>query len=224
MNGISYSLAQERAMKTIAELFGDLRYGVGTLRRSPLFAIVTILTFAVGIGATAAMFSLVKAVLLSPLPYREPNQLLIVHQTIPELRETYPIVGSNARSILAWQRSCRSSCNGVAAVGLGSAILTGTGAAPERLQAARVSTEFFEVIGVPPVLGRTLGAGDKSVVVLSFALWKRRFAGEPNVIGQVVKLDGESFEIVGVLPESFVIRFKDWSQDAIRYLRLPHSP
>ena len=196
----------------MTDLFKEMRYGVRALVRTPIFAIVSILTFAIGIGVTTAMFSLVNGVLLSPLPFRNADHLFIIHESIPELRDTYPVLGSNPRSLLAWQRECRVHCDGVAALGLGAAILTGSGA-PERLQGAQVSTNFFDVFGVPVQLGRTLHDGDETagVVILTHSLWRRRFGGDTTIIGRVVRLDDKPVQVIGILPESFTRRFADWS-------------
>jgi predicted permease len=188
-------------------LMRDTRHAVRSLRGQPLVTSTTLLTFALGIGATTVAFALVQSVLLRPLPYREPDRLVWVQQTVPEIAHQYPMVGVNARSFTRWQESCRTSCDSMAAFAADVATLTGMGE-PEGLVGARVSPSLFEVIGVGPVHGRAFTAaeadpGNDRVVMLSYDFWQRRFGGDRGVIGRTIRLDDVPLEIVGVLSSTF---------------------
>jgi putative ABC transport system permease protein len=196
-----------RVGRRLFELPGLARHTIRTLGTEPLFTATTIATFALGIGATTLVYALVQTVLIAPLPYRESDRLAFVQQVVPEIAERYPVLGVNPRSFLAWQTSCRTSCEAFAAVAADAATVTG-GGEPEGLVGARVSTGLFAVLGVAPARGRffdeaesTPGRG--SVAVITHGLWQRRFGGDADIIGHRMPLDGQPIEIVGVLPESF---------------------
>ena len=120
----------------------------------PLFTLTTVMTFALGIGATCVVFSLVHSVLLSPLPYREPDRLAFVQQVIPEIADRVPVLGVNPRSFTSWERACRATCEQLAALVASRSTLTGLGE-PEGLIGAKVSPALFDLLGTPPVLGRS---------------------------------------------------------------------
>jgi predicted permease len=165
------------------------------------------MTFAIGIGATAVVFSLVHSVLLSPLPYREPDRLTFVQQVIPEIADRVPILGVNPRSFTSWERSCRTTCEQMAALVSSTTTLTGLGE-PEGLVGAKISPALFDVLGIPPILGRFFtrdedAPGRNGVAIVTHGFWQRRLAGDPAVIGRVVMLDSGPVEIVGVLPATF---------------------
>ena len=182
----------------------ELRRKVRSLRHAPGFTAVTIFTLAVGIGANAAIFSVVNGVLLRPLPY--PNEARVVgvwHRApgldIPRLQqaeETYVLYRERARSFQE--------------IGLGDDFegnLTGVGE-PERVPAARVTSSMFTVLAVPPALGRTFSAeddepGGPDLAILSHGLWARRFGSDPNVLGKTIELNGVAREIIGVMPADF---------------------
>jgi putative ABC transport system permease protein len=185
-------------------LIQDLRYAVRSLLKSPGFTVVAVLTLALGIGANTAIFTVINAVLLKPLPYRAPERLVTVWHLYPsmggmEAGVSVPGFRDYSAQVRLFER---------AAVQTGwNPNLTGQGE-PERLNAARVSADWFAVYGVAPLLGRTLRpdeavAGNNHVVVLSHGMWNRMFGGDRGVIGRSLQLDGESFEIVGVMPPSF---------------------
>ena len=179
----------------------DFRVALRALRRRPLFTAVNIATLSLGIGATTAVYSFVDGVLLSPLPYSQPERLMTVQVEIPEWeRETVP----SPRAVDAWWRGCETSCREVAAVFAGRMIVGGAGGTPEALDGWRVTPGFFELLGVEPLLGRVFGFGEREpAVVLTFGLWQRRYGGDPSVLGRVVTLNGQPVAIVGVLPASF---------------------
>jgi putative ABC transport system permease protein len=188
----------------MSPLLFDLRYALRGLRRTPGFAVVVLLTLALGIGANSAIFSVVNTVLLKPLPYKEPERLVTIFHDYPALKLEAPITAPGFRAYRDRSRSFEQL-----AVGTGwAANLTGTGE-PERLSASRVSQQFFPALGVPPLHGRGFlvpeeEPGNDKVVVLSYGLWDRLFAGEANAIGKRISLNGDSYEVVGVMPRSFI--------------------
>ena len=188
----------------MAALVQDMRYAVRTLRKSPGFTAVAVLTLGLGIGANTAIFSVINAILLRPLPYREPEGLVTVEHVYPSLNHLQAPV--SVPGFLTYQS--KTQVFETAAVETGWAPnLTGRGD-PERLQAARVSGDWFATYGMPVALGRGLLAGDaaaghEKVVVLSDGFWQRIFGGDPGVVGQSLMLNGERYEVVGVTRPGF---------------------
>jgi predicted permease len=180
----------------------DLRHAVRGLRRDPGFAATAILTLALGIGASVGVFSIVRAVLLCPLPYHDPDRLVFVWNTNSEgLSTTF----SSGR-LLDLRRRVRS-LSGVAGIGhVPVNLLEGDRA--ERLLGATVSTNFFEVMGVPPLLGRTFDVGreQQRTVILTHGLWMRRFAGDPAIVGRRIRLDAGVYTVAAVMPAGFMWR------------------
>ena len=174
--------------------------------KNPGFAIVAILTLALGIGADTAIFSVVNAVLLRPLPYRDASRLLIIRESnarVGEVSVSYP-------DFLDWRQQSRSFAAMVAVHNVGFN-LSGVDK-PESISGYGVSPEFLSMLGVQPILGRDFlpaeeNAGTEPVVLLSYELWQSHLGADPNVLGRSLTLDGRSFTIVGVLPRSF--RFLD---------------
>ena len=188
----------------MATITRDLKYAVRTLRKSPGFTAVAVLTLGLGIGANTAIFSVINAVLLRPLPYKEPNRLVTVEHLYPSLNNLQaPVSVSGFQTYQAKQQVLQS-----AAVENGWAPnLTGRGD-PERLRASRVTGDWFATYGVPAALGRAFlpedaTAGHEKVVVLSDGFWRRSFGGDPKAVGQSLVLNGESYQIIGVMPASF---------------------
>jgi putative ABC transport system permease protein len=184
--------------------FRDIRHGVRVLARTPGFATVAILTVALGIGMNAAMFSVVNALLLKPLPYRDAGRTVMVWGTWPQ--RGFPRIPLFNAEFMDIQRGNHVFAD-TAGFKLFSANLTGAGE-PERLDGARASASFFSILGVAPLAGRTFTAredtpGANRVVVLSHGLWQRRFAGDRHVIGRGVVLDGATYTVIGVMPEEF---------------------
>jgi putative ABC transport system permease protein len=201
------AMQQFPAGQRILEILRDARLSARALLSQPLLTLTTVLTFALGIGATAVVFSLVHSVLLSPLPYREPDRLAVLQQVIPEIAERVPILGVNPRSFTAWEQACRTTCEAMAAIATTTTTLTGVGE-PVGIIGARITPGLFDVLGVPPLLGRPFTAEDdvpgrNRVVIVSHAFWQGRLAGDPAVVGRVLTLDGVAVEIVGVLPATF---------------------
>ncbi len=188
-------------------LWQDLRYGARMLLKRPGFAALAALTLAVGIGANTAIFSVVNTVLLRPLPYSDPDRLMLIRETkLPQFPE-FAIAPGN---FLDWQSQQETFDRFEAFRGF-YYNLTGTGA-PERLRASRVTAGLFPTLGVQPALGRDFLAeedrpGSDAVVIISHGLWQRRFGGDANIVGQPLQLNGRSYQVIGVMPES--LRFLD---------------
>ncbi len=217
----------------------DLRYGIRMLAKKPGFTLIAVITLALGIGANTAIFSVVNAVLLNPMPYRDPDRLIQFWETNPLKSWTQaPIAPAN---LFDWQQQ-NQSFEEIAAYmgsansgpGIAGLHLTGDGE-PERIKALYVTGNVFSVLGVDAMLGRTLREdetwqGKHTVVVLSHALWQRRFGGDPGVIGQNISLNGRNREVVGVMAPDFYFPSKEielwipmgWNQQQIAQLRRPH--
>ena len=186
-------------------LLHDLCHGLRTLLRQPLFTVVAVLVLGLGIGANTAVFSVIDAVLLRPLPYPHPDQLV-------QVRESTPSFESGSVSLpnyLDW-RAGQKTLTDIALSRGNSFNLAepGSKAIPERVNGAQVTANFFTVLGVRPALGRDFTEaedtpGGAKVALLSDGFWRRRFGENPAVIGQRLVLDAESYEIIGVLPASW---------------------
>ena len=185
-----------------ADIGQDLRYGLRTLIKNPGFTIVAVIALALGIGANSAIFSVVNAVLLRPLPYKNPDQLVVIWENATHLG--FPKDTPSPANFLDWRQQS-SLFEGMAAFAERSFNLTGVGE-PERLDGRRVSANLFEMLGVKPIVGRTFVPQEDrpgtKVVLLNEGLWKRRFGGDPAVVGRAVNLNGEPYTVVGVLPQT----------------------
>ncbi len=185
-------------------LWQDLRYGARMLRKQPSFTLIAVLTLALGIGANTAIFSVVNAVLLRPLPYEESERLVVIYETNPqqghdEMNVSYP-------NFSDWRAQSRSF-EQMAAYRSGGIILTGRDE-PARLQATVASADLFAMLRVKPLLGRVFlpeedKVGGAPVVVVSHAMWQSRFGGDEGLIGQQIKLNGRSNTVIGVMPAGF---------------------
>src|SRR3954463_2098410 len=183
-------------------MIADLRYALRMLAKSPAFTFVAILTLGLAIGANTAIFSVVNAVLLRPLPYPQAEQLVRVFGTQP----TLPEAPSSPANFLEWRTENQAFEHIATYVGKGFN-LTGTDK-PERVIGARVSGDLFQLLRVQPMLGRDFTAGEgrgggEPVVILSYEFWQRRFAGDPNAIRQTITLSDQTYTIVGVMPRGF---------------------
>ncbi len=185
----------------VADLMLDVRYALRRLRKSPGFSLATVLTLALGIGANAAIFTLVYGIVINPLPYSEPDRIVNLWHAAPGLGAdqfelspgTFVHFQDGADSFVALALYDRNAAN-----------LTG-GTEPERINIARVTSEIFPVLSVSPILGRALRSEDDEpgampVAVLSHELWRRGFGSDRAVLGRTIQLDGVSREIVGILP------------------------
>ena len=187
-------------METLSQ---DLRYGLRMLTKSPGFTAIAILTLALGIGANTALFSVVNGVLLNPLAYPHPGQLVAIYGSSPGF-ERAPITYPN---FLDWQRDTQTFSS-MAMYRNQDYTCMGTGEAAERFTGYQISADFFSTLGVTPVLGRTFRADDDRlgaapVVILGGGLWKRKFGSSLHVVGKSVVLNGTSYIVVGVIPASF---------------------
>src|SRR5438445_3865402 len=188
----------------VATLWRDLRFGVRVLRKNPGFTAIALLTLTLGIGINCAIFTVVNAVLLRPLPYPTSERLVLVQRHFPD--GLYPATSST--KFLFWREYSRGfeSMTGYAFASSG-VNLTGAGD-PERLHSLRVSADFFRTLGVQPMLGRSFTEdedrpGGPNAVVLSHALWQRRFEGNSEIVGRPIRLGGQSYTVVGVAPPEF---------------------
>ena len=190
-----------RGLRLFDELLGDLRYGIRSLRKNPGFATVAILTLALGVGASTAMFTLVDSVLLRPLPVHEPERLVVPLEVVPDRSLQ---VWTSPLNFFAW-RDGVESFEGLGGGHVQRRNLTGQGR-PEELPVLATTANFFTVLGIEPRLGRLYAESevDDPVGVVSHRLWQRRFGGDPDVVGRTITLDGESRTVIGVLPPDFL--------------------
>ena len=180
----------------------DFRFGLRMLIKNPIFTLIAVVTLALGIGANTAIFSVVDAVLLRPLPYPEANRLVFLWSTMNS--QGVPLSPSALPDYQGW-RDRNKVFDGLAAFYNGDFNLSSTGSPPELIQGAYVTANFFQVLKVFPSLGRLFTSeeeqfGRHHVVLLSYGLWQRRFAGDLNIVGRDVKLGGESYTVAGVMP------------------------
>ena len=184
----------------------DLRVAWRAMRRNPGFSVVAVATLALAIGANTAIFTVVDAILLRPLGYGDESRLFVVHEVVPKFGLLAPLVPVNAMHFLAWRKNV-SAFEQVAMIGGISRNLTGSGE-PQRLTGARVSPSLFPMLGARTQMGRTFLAeedqpGRDNVVLLNDKLWRSRFASDRNIVGRKILLDGQPYEVVGVLSPSF---------------------
>ena len=196
-----------RGVRVVEDLWHDARYGARVLLRSRGPALVAVVALALGIGANTAIFSVVNSLLLRPLPYRQPDQLVKAYQSAPDpSKGMLPSVWSYPRFEIL--RGESRSFASVAGYTQNQYNLTGTGE-PERLQVEMVSASYFPLLGVEAAAGRTFtadedgAAGANRAALLSHGLWQRRFGGDPKAVGQTIELDRRAFTVVGVLPPGF---------------------
>ena len=182
----------------------DLRYAGRILRKYPGFSLAIILTAALGIGANVTIFSVLDAVILEPLPYKDPDRLVRLSESnLEQNQNESPVSVPNFQD---WQRQ-QSSFEEVSALELATFNLTGRGE-PQRVAAARISANLVPMLGVNPALGRTFlpeeeKPGKNKVVLLSDALWQKQFGGDRSIVNQTIQLNGESYTVVGVMPPGF---------------------
>lgn len=193
----------------IRDLLQDTRYGARMLRKSPGLTGVAVLSLALGIGAISTIFSFVNGVMLRPLPYHEPERLVLLDETafkrgVPSMNVSFP-------NFVDW-REQNHSFEDIACYDTGGFAIAGGGpgggAEPEQLQGAFVNQGLFEILGIAPILGRTFTADEDQpdhdqVVILSYGLWQRRFGADPSALNQTVLLDNRSRTVIGVMPKGF---------------------
>ncbi|HEX8354310.1 MAG TPA: ABC transporter permease, partial [Pyrinomonadaceae bacterium] len=193
-----------RRMGMLGDFGQDLRYGLRVLLKNPGFTAVAVIALALGIGANSAIFSVVDTVLLRPLPYKDPDRLVMVWED--NTKQGYPTNTPAAANYIDW-RDQNQVFEGMAAIADQNFNLTGDGD-PERLTGRRVSASLFPLLGVAPQLGRAFAPeedrpGANKVVVLSHGLWQRRFGSDRDIAGKTLTLNGEGYQVVGVMPAHF---------------------
>jgi putative ABC transport system permease protein len=218
MGGMEQVKEDVRAVRMGALLetvYRDTRYAARTLARSPGFTAAAVLALALGIGATTAIFGVVDAVLLRPLPYHEPQRLAVLLH-----RGRNPVAPAN---FLDWKREA-SSFEAMGAADFWQANLTGVDT-PERVMGLHVTANLLPMLGVPPLIGRLFAPdedapGRQHTVVLGYRLWQRRFGGDPSVLGRAIVLDGEAHTVVGVMPRGFAFP-PFWARGAEMWAPMP---
>ena len=193
---------ERQTLPWIEPLWQDIRFGLRMLRKSPAFTAIAVMTLALGIGANTAIFSIVNGVLLNPLPFPHPEQLVVLHESKPNFEFgaiSYP-------NFQDWQKNNHTFSSMAISDGYYFS-LTGTGVA-EQLDGQFMTSDFFETLGVKPMLGRTFTQaeeqpGAEPVVLISEGLWKRKFETSPDVLHRRISLEGRSYAIIGVIPASF---------------------
>src|SRR6266542_3692312 len=216
----------ERGVRFLEEVWQDLRYGGRMLWKNPGFTLVAVITLALGIGANTAIFSVVNAVLLRPLPFAEPERLVMVWLKGSEAaggdRASLPVA-----DLLDWRAQNRSFESVGAFRNIAIAYNYIGGESPERVRATGVTANFFTTLGAQPALGRTFQSDDErpgaqQVVVISQQFWRKHFAADPQVIGRSINLSGASFTIVGVMPEAFDYPARDVEMWTAGQLQAPN--
>ena len=198
-------LWSQNTLALLDSIWRDLKYAARSLRRAPAFSVMAIFVMALGIGGTVAMFTVVREVLLNPLPFPDSKNLYTVWER-QNSGKTNPIAGAG---FLDWQKTT----GGVADMALvipwqGYNVSAEGGKLPESIDAGSVTWNFFRVLGVQPALGRTFTPGDDrkeapAAVILSHPFWVRRYSSDPNILGKSIYLDAKPFTVIGVLPETF---------------------
>ena len=188
----------------IESFWQDVRCGLRMLRKNSGFAAVAVLTLALGIGANTAIFSVIHAVLLRPLPYDNPDRIVVLLESNPA--RGFGQFAVSPPNYMDWKKDS-TVFQHMASVSRGDFNYTG-GAEPERLTGAHVAASFFSVLGAQPALGRTFlpeddVVGKASVVVLSYGLWTQHFGGDPQILGKSLTLDGQSYRVIGVMQNGF---------------------
>jgi predicted permease len=196
------------SIRWLDTLVQDVRYAFRTFARNPSFVAVVVVTLALGIGANVAIFSVVHSVLLKPLPYVAPDELYSVDIVVAERREQIPSIPVSVQVYQEW-RAAQTVFQGISAVRPWEANLTSDGD-PERVGGARVSTNFFSLLGVSMARGRDFQVaeeqpGNERVVVISDALWRTRYGSDANALGRTILINGEPHTIVGVAPPSLLV-------------------
>ena len=202
VEGVKEECRESRRVHVIETLLQDIRYGLRMMRRSPGFTAVAIITLGLGIGANTAIFSVVNGVLLNPLPFPHPEQLVFLGESKPNFTNgslSYP-------NFLDWKRENHSFSAMAVVRGYGY-ILTVSGES-EQIKGLLISSELFDMLGVKPVIGRSLRAGEDAiggppVALIREGLWKRKFGASPDVLGRSITLDGRNYTIIGVIPAGF---------------------
>ncbi|MGH9745225.1 MAG: ADOP family duplicated permease [Candidatus Acidiferrales bacterium] len=210
VEGVKEDCREQRSGFWFEAVVADVRYALRMLRKNPGFAIIAILTLALGIGANTAIFSVLNGVILKPLPYAQPDRLALIWTELASAgQKRAPSSGPDMIDIARRSRLLQD----VGGIWVGSSALTGTGE-PEQIKIGFVTGNFLTILGVAPARGRLFQTADglkgaAPAIILSDGLWRRRFGADPNIVGKSVTADGESFAIAGVMPENFRLIFAE---------------
>jgi predicted permease len=211
-------LWQQNSVAPFENLARDLRYTIRTLARTPGFTLTAILVMALGIGATTALFTIVKSVLLNPLPYPHSSRLVSLYESDIVSNSPTPWDPVAGGVFHEWQRATRNTAQmAMTSPWQGYNVSAGGGKLPEAVSAVWISWNFFHVLGVAPALGRDFLASDdqpsaQATAILSNTFWRRRFGADPAIVGKSVYLDAKPYTIIGVMPASFVWNFNAKTQ------------
>ncbi len=183
-------------------IWQDLRYSLRTFRKSPGFTLIAILALALGIGANTAIFSVVNTVLIRPLPYTAPDQLVWIWESSPANEIPHEV--ASYPNFNDWRQQGQAF-NGMAGFVSTNSFMTADDGTLERIPSGAVVGDFFSVLGVTPTYGRTFlsDESENRVVILSHALWQRRFGGNPQIVGQQINMQGGQSTVVGIMPPHF---------------------
>lgn len=201
---------EARGVGSVEMLLQDLHYGARMLLKDPSFTLVAVLTLALGIGATTAIFSVVDSVLLHPLPFRDPSRLVVVWENFLTLNHPHNVAAP--ANFLDWQNQ-NTVFEGMTAMADTHANLTGSGD-PQQIVVGNVTPGFLSVVGVNPIVGGGFSPdnwkqGKDDVVLLDYGFWKERLGGDPGIVGKTVELNGKPVVVVGVAPKDFTLFIKD---------------
>lgn len=194
-------------------LASDLRFSLRQLRKAPGFTLTAILTLALGIGATTAIFTFVYDVLLRPLPYRNAGRIALIQEKVAEFRDIYPTLPVNANHFVDWQKNAHTA-EAMAVVDRASMPM-GTDGHPWQSDVLRATPGIFSVLGVSPALGRAFPASvpyhspDEHTVILMDTLWRTQFQSDPNILGRTITLNGFPYTVIGVMPHNFHLPLMD---------------
>src|SRR5262252_5846933 len=212
LSQVSEAYRDRQTLPFVEKTMQDLRYAARMLVKTPGFSIVAIVTLALGIGANTAVFSLVSTVLLRPLPFPQPDRLVLVWDDVSGLGGPYSLTEPTPADYAAWKEQSRSFAD-MAAMTQATYNLTGI-AAPQKLEGLRTTANVFNVLGMQPIVGRTLTPDDDrpdatAVVVLDARIWRSLFGGDSGVVGRTVLLNGLPHTVVGVVPSDFQFPVKN---------------
>jgi putative ABC transport system permease protein len=211
----------------VEQLVREVRYGLRTLRRTPGFAVIAIVVMALGIGANLALFTVVRNVLLKPLPFRDPDRLMMLYESAAKDDDTaYNIVAGGVYA--EWKRQNRSFSNLALMQDSQMSLSASGGQMAETLRAAEVSWNLMSTLGVQPALGRDFTADDdkrgaNGTVILSWSLWKRRFGADPGLLNRTIYLDAKPYTVIAVMPQWFAFPGTDTQLWAPVYQEKPEK-
>jgi len=203
------NLWQQNTIPTVETLWRELKYGVRTLVRTPGFAAIAVVVMALGIGGNVALFTVVRSVLLKPLPYRDADRLFAIYEHNANSPHSSSFLPVDAGSFWEWQQASSSTAEmAMVSPWQDYSVSAEGGKLPEKIDAGWCSWNFFPLLGITPALGRSFTSGDDrpeamATAVLTYAFWKRRYSGDPEIVGKTIFLDARPYTVVGVLPASF---------------------